>query len=370
MLTPEQLDKYPDSLVKLYTKAEMDIIADIARRIATYDYFIPAAEFQYRKAIEMGNVHDDIFKRLSKVTGKRVSELEDLFEEAGYQTLKVDDAIYKAAGLEPLSIKQSPALINVLKAGMSNTNGLFENLTRTAAQTGSRQFEQILDRTYMQVVTGSFDTETAMRRAVKSLSEKGIAVIEYPNGHKNYIEAAVRRATLTGVNQTAMKLQDVRADEMGCDLVETSAHAGARPSHAIWQGKIFSRSGSNPKYQDFKVVTGYGTGAGLGGWNCKHNYYPFFEGISTRAYTEKDLEEMEAEKYTYNGHKMNEADAIDKQRYIERNIRRWKREYAGMKAINKSTNEAAAKIAQWNRIHDDYLDQTGLKKQIGRMNIG
>lgn len=370
MLTPEQLDKYPDSLVKLYTKAEMDIIADMARRIATYDYFIPAAEFQYRKAIEMGNVHDAIFKRLSRVTGKRIFELEQLFEEAGHQTLKVDDAIYKAAGLEPVAFNQSPALMNVLKSGISNTNGLFENLTMTTAKTGSRQFEQILDRAYMQVVTGSFDTETAIRRAVKSLSGKGIAAIEYPNGHKNYIESAVRRATLTGVNQTAMKLQDTRADEMGCDLVETSAHAGARPSHALWQGKVFSRSGSHPKYPDFKVVTGYGTGAGLGGWNCKHNYYPFFEGISIRAYTEKDLADMEAEKYSYNGHKMNEADAVEKQRYIERNIRRWKREHAGMKAANQSTDEAAAKIAQWNRIQDNFLDQTGLKKQVGRTQIG
>ena len=89
---------------------------------------------------------------------------------------------------------------------------------------------------------------------------------------------AVRRAVVTGVNATALKLQETLMDEMGCDLVETSAHAGARPSHAVWQGKIFGRSGTHPKYPSLVEGTGYGTGEGLGGWNCRHSIMPFFEG--------------------------------------------------------------------------------------------
>lgn len=369
MLKPEQIDKYPDNLVELYSQAEMDIIADIARRISTYDYFIPSAEHQYKKFLEMGGVHDEILKRLSKLTGLSKREIEKLMFEAGYESIKLDDKIYKNVGLDPLPIEQSPALLSVLDAGINNTNGLFENLTRTTANTASKQFENILDNAYMQITTGAFDTNTAIRSAIKDLSSKGLASISYPNGYISYIETSVRRAVITGVNQTALKMQELRAQEVGSDLVETTAHAGARPSHASWQGKVFSLSGTHQKYPDFKLETGYGTGAGLGGWNCRHSFYPFFEGLSEPAYSKSELKQMTAKDYEYNGEKITEYEATQKQRAIERHIRKWKREYKGMEAAGLPTEEAASKISQWQNIQNDFLKQTGLKRQTDREQI-
>lgn len=98
------------------------------------------------------------------------------------------------------------------------------------------------------------------------------------SGHTDTIEVAVRRAVATGVNQACGKAQEQLADDLGCDLVETTAHSGARPEHALWQGQIFSRSGKSTKYPDFRRSTGYGTGAGLMGWNCRHSFNPWFEG--------------------------------------------------------------------------------------------
>ena len=86
MLKPGQIDKYPDNLVELYSQTEIDIIADIARRISTYDYFIPSAEWQYKKLVEMGNVHDDTLKRLSKLTGKTKRELEKMMLKTNYES--------------------------------------------------------------------------------------------------------------------------------------------------------------------------------------------------------------------------------------------------------------------------------------------
>lgn len=81
----------------------------------------------------------------------------------------------------------------------------------------------------------------------------------------------------------------------GCDLVEVTAHAGARPEHQLWQGKVYSRSGTSKKYPGLKEATGYGTGPGLGGWNCRHSFFPYFEDISERAYTDKELEELKTD---------------------------------------------------------------------------
>lgn len=369
MLTPKQLDDLPDPLVELYAQAEADILADMARRISTYNFFIPAAQWQYEKLKEMGAVEAAILRRLSELTGRTQKEMESLMKQAGMQSLERDDKIYRAAGLSPTPLSASPALQEVLRAGLSNTNGLFENLTRTTANTATHQFEQALDRAYMQIITGGFDANAAIRSAVKDLASQGVASISYASGRVDHMDVAVRRAVLTGVNQTSLRLQDTLAEELESDLVETTAHEGARPSHALWQGKIFSRSGGHPKYPDFRSSTGYGTGAGLGGWNCRHSFFPYFEGISEPAYTRRELEELQAKKYTYNGQRLTEYEASQQQRGIERQIRRWKREYAAMEAAGQDTTEAAAKIRQWQDRQKNFLKQTGLKRQTDREQV-
>ncbi|MDJ0305383.1 phage minor capsid protein [Dehalobacter sp.] len=369
MLRPKYLEQLPDNMVELYSQAEMDILADMARRISTYDYFIPAAQWQYKKVIEMGNYHGSVVKTLSALTGKTTEEIEFLMAEAGQKALAFDDSIYSKAGPDPPPLAASPALQDILRIGVAKTNGLFDNLTKTTANTATKQFERALDQAYMQVTSGAFDYNTSIRNAIKGLAAQGIASVEYPTGKVEYLETAVRRAVTTGVNQTALRLQDARADQMGSDLVETTAHAGARPSHVLWQGQIFSRSGNHPKYPNFVKATGYGTGAGLGGWNCRHSYFPFFEGLSESAYSREDLAEMNAKNITFNGEKMTEFEASQKQRYIERQIRRWKREYVMMDAAKFPTEEAAARLAAWRRTLNDFTAQTGLKRQSGREQI-
>ncbi len=375
MLTPEQLERYPKALVELYALVEEDIIAFMAERIAAVEDFIPATEWQFRKLLEMGMVRDEILRRLARATRKSVPQLERILAKAAKKALSVDDAIYRKAGLAPSPIEQSPALIQVLETGLRQTKGLFENLTRTTANTATKQFERALDRAWLQVQSGALDHVTATRNAIKDLANKGLATITYPSGHTDYMDVAVRRAVLTGVNQTALKLQDARAAEMGCDLVEVSAHAGARntgvgpENHAEWQGKIYSRSGTHPKYPSLVEKTGYGTGPGLGGWNCRHNMYPFIEGVSKPTYTQAQLDDMNAPKYEYEGRKITEYEATQIQRYNERKIRKWKRELKGMEAAGLPTDEAKAKLSKWLKEQEKFLDQTGLKRQYDRERI-
>jgi hypothetical protein len=373
VLKPKYLERLPDRMLELYSQAEMDILASMAERIAAQDYFIPAAQWQYQKLIEMGNFHSFIVAALASRTGKTRQEIERLMKEAGQKSLSFDTEIYRKAGLDPPPLAASPELLAVLQAGIDNTNGLFDNLTRTTAATATRQFERALDRAYMQITSGAFDYNSAVRSAVKDLAQKGVEVIRYPTGHADYMEVAVRRATVTGVNQTALKMQETLADEMGADLVEVTAHAGARvgigiANHAEWQGKVYSRSGKHKKFPSLVEKTGYGTGPGLGGWNCRHNMFPYFEGQG-RTYTQRELDQMNAKKYTYNGEKLTEYEASQKQRYIERQIRRWKREQRAMEAAGQPTEEAAAKLAKWQDIQRDFIRQTGLKRQYDRENI-
>lgn len=374
MLKPKYLERLPDAMVELYSQVEQDILANMAVRIAAFDDFIPAVQWQYRKLIEMGNYHSYVVKALAARMGKTEAEVRRIMENSGVEALRFDDAVYRTAGLDPPPLAASLGLQEVLNAGLKSTMGLFENLTHTTANTSTRQLERALDRAWLQVNSGAFSHQEAVRMAVKDLAASGVESIIYPSGHTDKLDVAVRRAVLTGVNQTALKLQEARAAEMDCDLVEVTAHAGARTGvgvadHAGWQGKVYSRSGEHTKYPSLVGKTGYGTGPGLGGWNCRHSMFPFFEGLSTPTYTQKELEELNAPKYDYNEKKLTEYEATQRQRYIERQIRRWKRENAAMKAAGLDTSESAAKVCRWQETQRDFLRQTGLKRQFDRERV-
>lgn len=352
MITPEYLEQCPDRLVEIYEQAERDIIADMARKISKYDYFSSAAEWQAMKLQEMGLTYKEIQKRLAKASGKTKAEIVKLLKEAGAKELKDD------------GVKPTQSTVNTLNAGLSKTLGTFDNLTRTTATQGTRQISQTLDRAYAQVSSGAFPQETAVKNAISDLAKNGIEAYDYGT-RKDYIDVVVRRAVRTGVNQTVAKLALSNADELKTDLVEVSAHSGARPSHAEWQGKVYSISGETEGYEKLSEATGYGSVTGLCGANCRHTFYPFFEGDEP-TYSEEELKSFDEPKYTYNGEKMTEYEATQRQRYIERQIRRWKREKVGMKAAGLSTEKAEAKIKHWNDIQEDFLKQTGLKRQYGR----
>ena len=234
----------------------------------------------------------------------------------------------------------------ILQGGAEQTAGAFRNITRTTAGTATKQFERVIDKAWLKVQSGAVSQTAAIKQAVAELARDGIETMIYPSGHTDHIDVAVRRAAVTGTNQTAMRLQLAAAEETGTDLVEVSAHAGARnygtgpQNHASWQGKVYRISGASAKYPSLEEATGYGTGAGLGGWNCRHTFFPFLRGLSEPTHDAQGLAELDAPKYNYNGQDMNEYEATQRQREIERHIRRWKREQIGMEAAGLPTAEA------------------------------
>ena len=355
MLDPEYLAQLPEPILRLWRKAEQQILADMARRISTYDYWIPAADHQAARLRVAGHTQEDILAALAPITRKSEAELRQMMIDAGSRCLADNIELYHAAGLDVPDPAKHAGLKATLNTGYQQTAQTMRNLTRTTAQTATQQFESALDRAWLQVSSGAFDYDAAIRGAVKDLSEAGVAAIRYPSGRVDSIETAVRRAVLTGVNQTAGKLQMELADEVGCDLVEVTAHAGARPSHAVWQGKIYSRSGKSEKYPDFVSSTGYGTGAGLCGWNCRHSFGPYIEG-SPRVWTDEKLEELNEPRYEYQGEKLTEYEAQQKENYFNRQIHRWEREAEAMKAAGQDPSEARAKARGWRARKRDFLE--------------
>ncbi|MBQ8647445.1 MAG: phage minor capsid protein [Oscillospiraceae bacterium] len=365
MLTPGYLAGLPAPMVELYSQLESDIVCDMARRISKMGAVTETANYQAWRLEQLAGFQKSTQKKLARMTGKTERQLRAMFRQAARDAVAADSVIYEAAGLSPKPPSKNAALNQIVQACEKQTLGVFENLTRTTANTATRQFERALDRAALQIGSGAFDYRTAIRRAVKDLSGQGIETIVYSKGgrvtQRAHLDVAVRRAVLTGVNQMAAQVSLANAQLLGCDLVETTAHQGARPEHTEWQGKIFSISGRHPKYPQLAKATGYGTGDGLCGWNCRHSFYPYFEGLSEPAYTKESLDDMAAATVFYNGEELTQYDASQRQRAIERNIRRWKREYLAMEAAGEDTTEAALKLKKWRAVQAAFCRQTGLR---------
>ena len=156
---------------------------------------------------------------------------------------------------------------------------------------------------------------------------------------------------MTGIGQTTGEICLANARELGQDLMEITAHAGARPSHSYWQGQIVSLSGRRG-YLSLDDI-GYGSGDGFKGWNCRHDWFPYFEG-SARMYSAKDLKELDAENIEFPDGSMHTLyEAEQKQRAYERTIREIKRILAAQDDVIKTTSsEGLKKALQMN--FDDF----------------
>ena len=258
-------------------------------------------------------------------------------------------------------------------AGAKQTGGTWQNLTATTANTVAGAFERQLDRAWAQVTTGAFDYKTAVKRCVDSLAEE-MPFVTYPGGHTDTLEVAARRAILTGVNQTAGKLQIARMDEMGCRFVETTAHGGARPSHAQWQGQRFHRGGAvdyrGRHYPDFEAATGYGTGEGLCGWNCRHSFYACYPELGdSPAWTREALAALDRRDIPWKGKKYTAYEISQMQRARERNVRRWKKRYLAQDAAGLDTTESAVRLKAARQSLADFARATGGRVDTARTGV-
>ncbi len=373
MLPPSALDRLPDAFVELWQGVEDEILKDIARRIAKTGTITETANWQLWRYQQTEALRSDVVKLLAKYSGKSDAAIRQLLLQAATEAMEREDAIYYHYGLEPPPFEQSAALNNLLDAGARQTAGTWQNLTATTANTVTGQFERTLDAAWAKVSTGAFDYKTAVKQAVDSLAD-GMKFVTYPTGHKDSIEVAARRAILTGVNQTAGKLQVTRADEMGVEFFETTAHGGARPSHAEWQGRQFHRGGAvdymGKHYPDFEAATGYGTGAGLCGWNCRHTFFVVFPELGDPpAWTRDQLEELNARNIEYNGKQYTRYEINQMQRARERNVRRWKKRYLAETAAGVDTTDSAVRLKAARQSLSDFTKATGGRVDSARTSV-
>lgn len=370
MLHLADFDKIMLPMQNLYERFAEEVILDIVRRLLKMGEITKTAAWQAQRLIESGKQYEDVLARIAVLSGKSEVELGKALQLAGVRSLKYDNAIISSAGFKPLNLNLSPSMTRILTTMLNRTNATLRNLTLTTAESSQSAFMQAADVAYMEVAHGAMSYGQAIKIATKDLLKQGATEVTYPSGHKDKVDVAVRRAVLTGVAQTANEISWQNIVDQDIDLIETSAHIGARNkgavpgNHELWQGRVFTRKG-NPKYPDFLSTTGYGTVEGLAGINCRHSFYPYFEGMP-RNYTEETLQEYASKTVRYNGKEYDLYKATQMQRKMERDIRAAKLELKASELIGEDISEEKAKVRFLQAKIRNFCTQTGLDRQYIR----
>lgn len=336
-LTPDYLQKCSDEIDRLFWQLGTKILVDIADRIRHAGGMTSTTEYLNEKLRVLGLQQTAINEMLAEALNTEKSAVDKLMEESTAKSTRQMFDNLEAAGYDTSGLEFRDQILkstNVL-------NNELTNLTRTTAQLGSTKMMDALDQAYLQVSSGAYSFDEAVANACQKLAREGLDKVEYPSGTHRTVEAAVRVAVRTSVNQNALQCEMDAIKKMGINLVETSSHLGARTTHAVWQGKVFWLNKEDPRYENFYEATGYGTATGLGGYNCRHSFYPYFEELGEQTYEHFD-EEKNREYY----------EQEQKQRYLERKAREWDRREQILKAGGQDTTEAT----RWKKYYKDQLD--------------
>ena len=405
MLSDYQKEQLSAEIIPMFQELEQDTIQDIARRLRKSKRWTESAELQAKSLESLGyspsQIQASVLDKLhadkdfidmlnentlehKKLVRERIRETVDsaqahgdkIIGRAGDMSFADDVAFWKTKGQ---NLKSSPALKQISAESSKRLEHELKSLTHStgfkfigAPVSVDQAFNHSMDKAVMNVASGAFSSEQAVEQVVSDLEKSGLRYVNYASGITRGIDVAAHLAVRTTLNQMAADISMSNAEQLGTDLVEVSSHGGARSgdghaNHAGWQGKVYSISGkAHPKESkrlgykilSLEAVTGYPHDpAGLCGYNCKHTFYPFLEGISDPTPIEKEPDpvKVDGKIYTY-------YQATQHQRRLERELREFKRQHLGGQNM---TAAISAKEQQYAR----FCKKAGLKQNLNRLYV-
>ncbi|MFR9293603.1 MAG: phage minor capsid protein [Turicibacter sanguinis] len=317
MLSPDYFVGADKQIQKYLTRLENDVLRDVARHLKT-----ATAKNQMEALVDLDHSVFTMAMKLSEFSDKSLSEIIDIMDDAGIKSYYDDKELYSKGKTHLPDYKDNLSAMKFVEAIKRQSGNDLKNITRTTGLAGkglNEFYRTELSQAVLNLRSGAFSSDQVIRQMVNKCADRGLVSINYASGRTMRVESAVRMCINTGFRQLTTQMGFMNAELVGQDLMEISAHAGARPTHQEWQGQIVSLSGK-PNYLSLNDI-GYGSADGFSGVNCRHSWYPYFEGISEPLYT--DFEEPQPFEYkgkTYTGY-----DANQHIRKLENSIKKEKR---------------------------------------------
>lgn len=381
--SPEVLDSLPEELAELYRSLEATLLEEICSRLKLSGELNEVTVQGIRVLRSHGIDLSEIEKAIQRTANISRKELDKLLDEVVERNQRYYTDLIDLAGVTQPETMVSSADINAILSQAQREVG---NLTRSMGfllDNGrtmlpyARAYQWALDSAEMQIMSGAISYNQAIKSAVKQLADSGLRMVDYESGHRDHIDVAARRAVMTGVSQICAKYTEQSAEYLETPYFEISAHIGARDkgvgwqNHKAWQGRVYSvRAGD--KYPNIYEVCGLGYVDGLEGANCRHIRTAFVDGVMERTYTDEQLVHIDdGHDVDFEGKHYTAYEATQKQRQIERTVRRLKREQAAYKAagLKEDAQAVTARIRRLNAEYKAFSEAAGLPLQRERMQV-
>lgn len=312
----------------IWRAAGLRIMQDVIRRIKKESRVTSTADYQLNRLLALGMTTQEAERTIKEALNATYPEMFELYDKvANWQYVRNRD-VYEQVNGNFIPPEENEWMQKMSEAVKRQTKDELVNLAQSygfSVMIGNRRvftpfsmyYHQYVDAAITDIISGAFDYNTVIRRAVSQMTNSGLRTVDYATGRSNRVDVAVRRSVMTGVSQITEKINERTAKELGTDYFEVDYHYAARPSHRVWQGKVYSK-------EELETVCGLHTVTGLHGANCRHDYYAFVPGASKRMYPDEWLEEQnrrEAETKTWQGKEYDAYERTQKQRQMETAMR-------------------------------------------------
>lgn len=392
-MTEEELKAISDQVYKIFSDVESKTVQIIAERLGRFGEVSATDIYRLNELSRYGADITEIERLITEAANLSADEVNATIYKAAKAQYEESKGLYAAAGKDYIAFADSYAaqtfVNSTIQAIVSNIQSIYGlsgsisgtvGFVRDGAFSPLREYYQkIIDDAALAVRTGQTDYYSAMRGAVKEMSDYGVCV-EYDSGYIRRADSSVRVALNGGLSRINAEMTTVNMQALGTNLVEVSSHYGARPSHAEWQGKVYewskysSDSRHKKNYPDFEKVTGYGTGEGLGGYNCYHTFFPFVEGASEQALSASERQAIrnhDNTTFVFEGKSYTPYEASQMQRKIETAIRREKDRAVAFGAMGDKDAQtiAKAKVTALNSKYNAFSNATNLTAYPNRKSV-
>lgn len=371
MLTESQIERYGYGNERIFYDLENQLMEDIVRRIKKTGEITSTADYQIMQLKALGLSNDEITEQIKKALNASDEYVDELYREAMKNEWSDAKDLYAGMGQAYVKFEDNAFIQNLIGGAFMQTSGEMVNMTGTMgfvvggnAVELSKFYQDTMDNAISLIMGGGFDYNTVLKKAIKQMTNSGIRWINYESGWHNRITVAARRSVMTGLSQMTRGITEDTAKRLNTDTFEVSAHAGARPDHADWQGKVFTK-------KQLYEICGLGTVTGLLGANCYHTYYPFVKGLSKRAYSDEQLKAWinDSSKY-YQGKEYTQYEAQQRMRQMETNMRAQRQTINLLKlggADKETITEERIKYRIQMQQYKDIAKFFGLKEQKERI---
>lgn len=370
MLSPGELEAVPAGISRLYRGLQLDIMRDIVERLSVNHDISRTADWEITRLYELGVAKEVIKRHIRRTLGLTADEINRIYAGILAEDYARYEPIYKRLGKSFIPFRENQQLQQLIGGVKKQTLGDFKNITQSLGfavrhSDGTRTFQPLakayqatLDKAAFGMLSGVYDYNTMIKRAVKELTDSGLRAVDYTTEqdgdvlkiHSNRVEVAARRALMTGFHQVVAKITEDNAEQLGTNHFEVTYHRGARPTHQPWQGRVYTK-------EQLVTVCGYGEVDGLKGANCYHDFHLFFPGISKRLYTDEQLDRMNEEENTpkpYGDRQYTTYEALQRQRRMETALRRKREEIDLLEKGGAEENDILAAKAKYHALSDEY----------------